>query len=331
MDYRAEIIKTFETNICNAVSKQDLILTSTTLTKILADYEIATKRTQLMCLEALNENLIKRYCACLVIEGKSPKTIYSYRRALLRFSEFIHHTDFTKVGVYDIRYYLALEKERGLTNTTLDNTRAVLSAFFQWMTNEEIITKNPFRCIKAVKCTLAVKKPFSDIEIDTLRNACANVKERALIEILLASGIRVEELSFMKIGDVDFANLTIIVRHGKGNKERRTYLTPVCAKYVQLYLDGRTDKSDFLFKNRMNNRLEPGGIRFILQTIAKREGVTKVHPHRFRRTFATTLADRGMDIQDIQRLLGHKDINTTLRYVCMSDNKVAQSYRKHTA
>lgn len=298
------------------------------ITKILAQYEVTERCTDLVTVDPTNERIRKRYCACLMIDGKSEKTIYQYRRTLIRLEDALEKP-YTDMGVYDIRFFLACEKDRGISNVSLENLRANLSAFFQWMSIEEIIPKNPLAAVKPIKCKKEIKKAFADTEIDALRSSCKTLKERALIEFLLSSGVRVEECALMNVTDIDFAGLSVHVRHGKGNKERVTYITSVCAMHLKRYLMSRSESGEALFYNRRHQRMEPGGVRFILKQLEDRAGVENVHPHRFRRTFATGLAARGMDIQEIQKLLGHSSIETTLKYVCVDEEKVRASYKRY--
>lgn len=298
------------------------------MTLVLSRYEVMERETSLTVYDDTNDRLLKRYVGCIRIDGKSEKTIYQYVRTCRKLADATRKK-FTEMGVYDIRMFLAMEKERGISNTTLENTRANLSAFFQWLTLEEEIMKNPCMKIKPIKCVKEVKLPFSDVEIDDMRTACKNLKERALIEFLLASGVRVSELSQMDITDVNFNDLKVHVRFGKGSKERITYLTPVARQHLKKYLASRSDVVLALFINAKGDRLQSSGIQFILKQIEKRSGVTNVHPHRFRRTFATKLAARGMDVQEIRALLGHSDINTTMRYVYTNDDQIKSSYEKY--
>ena len=197
---------------------------------------------------------------------------------------------------------------------------------------DEVIEKNPMLRIKPIKYDDEIKEAFSDVEIDKLRTACISDKERALIEFLLSTGVRVTELCEMNVTDIDMRNLTVHVRHGKGGKERFTYTTAVAAEWLNRYLLNRQElTSNYLFCNANHERIRSGGIRFILNRIAKRAGVSNVHPHRFRRTFATGLANRGMDTREIQKLLGHSNINTTLEYICTDTEGVKASYRKYIA
>ena len=329
-DYRQNLIKSIEESIITVVDREAAELITGKIIRILNDYEVTKRCTEIVPYDDQNDRIIKRYCACLMVDGKSQKTIDQYRRAVRKAADFIG-APLPEIGVYDLRYYLACEKERGVSNRTLENTRANLSAFFQWMTQEELIAKNPCMNIKPIKYVEEIRKPFSEVEIDLLRSACSSLKERALVEILLASGIRVSELTGMDVSDIDFAKMKIHVRNGKGAKERYTYLNDVAASHLKKYLFARSGESEALFTNKNGGRINPGGVRYILKQLEARAKITDVHPHRFRRTFATGLANRGMNIQEIQKLLGHSNINTTLEYVCTSDEKIKASYRQYIA
>ena len=304
---------------------------STTITKVLYDYEVTEKSTQLVLYDNYNERILKRYIACLFVDGKSKKTIDKYQHRLKAFSDFIG-IPFDKVGTYDIRYYLASMKEKGLSDRTLENYRSYISAFYQWLTREDFIVKNPCDKINPIKYKEEIRKPFTETDIDKIRSHCTTIRNRALVEMLLSSGIRVAELSNLQISDIDFNSLSVHIREGKGAKERISYMTSVCAMHLKAYLLQRSDNNPALFvSDRKNQQLNPSGIRFILKSIEKASNIEDIHPHRFRRTFATNLAKRGMDVQTIARLMGHSDIQTTMIYVAMDDNKIISEYKKHTA
>ena len=199
------------------------------------------------------------------------------------------------------------------------------------MLEDDVIQTNPVAKLKPIKYADEIRKAFSEIEIDALRFACKSKKERAIVEVLLSTGVRVSELSSMLTTDIDLNMMTVHVVHGKGSKERTTYITPVAAKHLKAYLNDRKETGTALFYNKNHEPLNSGGIRVILNTIAKRANVNDVHPHRFRRTFATNLSKRGMEIQEIQKLLGHSNINTTMVYIAVDQTKVATSYRRFTA
>lgn len=329
-DCKIELIKSLETSLSTNFTQEQIAVISETLIKKLASYDVIELCREIIPYESINEKLLKRYCACLFVDGKSEKTIYQYKRTLIKLITVINRP-FPEMGVYDIRYFLACEKERGLSGRSVENTRANISAFFQWLNQEEIIPKNPCVNIKPIKFEDVVRKPFSAVEVDKLRSACKNKKERAIIEFLLSSGVRVSELSDMKIADINLQKSLVNVVYGKGGKSRVTYITSVAQNHLQNYWNSRTDSSEFAFCNRSQNQLKPGGVRYILNDIGKRSNVKNVHPHRFRRTFASGLATKGMDIQEIQKLLGHSNITTTMEYIYVDDTKIRTSYQKYVA
>lgn len=329
-DYREVLVRSIEESLLTILSPDTIKNVSDRIICILNDYEVTKKCTDIVPYNDSNERILKRYCACLKIDGKSDKTIYCYSKTIKRFLESIGRP-IREVGVYDIRFFLATEKERGVSNRTLENTRSHISPFFQWLANEEIIQKNPCANIKPIKYTDKQRLPFSAVELDNLRHACNNQMERSLIEALLTSGVRVSELVDLEIDDIDFQTLSVHVKHGKGDKERITYINDVAKSHLQKYLMDRPDVFTALFVSRYGTKYTTNYIRELLKTIGKRANVTNVHPHRFRRTFATNLAIRGMAVQDIQKLLGHTNIATTMEYVYTSDITVKASYNKYIA
>lgn len=330
-DYRTQFIRSVEEAMLPILAEgetRERVIGA--VVRIHNDYEITERSTDLVIVDDTNVRILKRYTACLMIDGKSEKTIEQYRREVSKLADVLHK-NYPDMGVYDIRYYLACEKERGIFDRTLENSRANLSAFFQWMTQEEIIQRNPCMTIKPIKYKDKIRYPFSAVEIDCLRSACRNKKERALIEILIASGVRVSELASMEKTDIDMATLSVHVRNGKGKKERTTYITDLAKTHLQKYLMARKETGPALFYNHSGKVLLSNGIRYILKQIGERAGVDNVHPHRFRRTFATGLAARGMDIQEIQKLLGHSNVNTTMEYVYIDGDKIQRSYKQYIA
>ena len=329
-DYKMQFIKDLEIELAQVLDADSFEPTIDVITRALNGYDLTKSNTEIVPYVSINESLVNVYSGCLLVSGKSEKTIAQYRRTVEKFSEFVNKT-FLDVGVYDIRLFLANEKQRGVSNRTLENTRANLSAFFQWLQREEHISKNPCMNVQPIKYTDKVRLPFSTVEIDALRFACKSSKERAIVELLLSAGVRVSELSALEVGDVNFHNMSIHVRKGKGAKERTVYMSDLARTHLQTYLMERGILGNCLFANKKKDPINPGGVRHILKTVGDRAGVDNVHPHRFRRTFATGLASRGMDIQEIQKLLGHSNINTTLEYVYTSDEKAHASFLKYIA
>ena len=329
-DFKMQFIQQVELALSTQMDPEQLELTVDTITRILKDYDVAKASTEIVPYNGVNSMLLNAYCGCLVIGGKSEKTIAQYRRTAEKLAAFSNKT-FLDIGVYDIRLFLASEKARGVSNRTLENTRANLSAFFQWLLQEDHITKNPCMNIAPIKYTDKVRLPFSTVEMDALRFACRNTKERAIIEMLLSSGVRVSELTGLTVADVNLETMSVHVTNGKGAKERTVYINDLARTHLQAYLAERDVVEPHLFLNKRKLPLNAGGVRHILNEVGKRAGVDNVHPHRFRRTFATGLANRGMEIQEIKKLLGHSDINTTLEYVYTSDEKAHASYLRYSA
>lgn len=329
-DLRVDFLEHLGSDLINVIDDNKLFnAVMDVITIDLDKYEISERCTELVVSESSNELILKRYCACLLIDGKSKNTIYQYARELKRFYLFVGK-NFTDIDTYDIRMYLAVYKQKGLCSRTLSTMRSYLYAFFEWLTNEEIINKNPCSRIKPIKYNRDIKKPFTDVEIDAIRSACKTVRERALIELLLSSGIRRAELCDLRINDINFTDMSIIVRNGKGGKKRMTYMNDLSLTYIKKYLSEKApyNENDKLFSTKHGD-LTYSGLRYILKKIEEKSGVSNVHPHRFRRTFATSLANRGMDIQEVQQLLGHANINVTMQYVCVDDSRVKTSYKRY--
>ena len=329
-DYKEKFVSEVSEALVGQISQSDIGIVSDEMTIALRDYDLTKRVTDLVKYDGVNELILKRYKACLVIAGRSPKTIAQYERTIKKLFITLQK-NYTDMTVSDLRYFLAYEKSRGVSNRTLENTRVHISAFFTWLLDEELIYKNPCRAILPIKYTKEVKLPFSAIEIDAIRSACKTKKERAIIEFLLASGVRVSELCSMRISDVNFDTLAITVRQGKGGKQRTVYINDLASKHLVEYLSTRNVTGDFMFYNKWKQGIDAGGVRHILRVVGSRAGVENVHPHRFRRTFATGLANRGMDIQEIGKLLGHANLNTTLTYVYSSEEKIRTSYLKYSA
>lgn len=329
-DYKQELISDVTGALVTRLDPSGIEAVSEEMAVALRDYEVTRRVTELVPYEGFNEMILKRYKACLIIEGKSPKTIAAYERTAKKLFQQLQR-NYTDMTVSDLRYYLAYEKSRGLSNQTLENTRVMISAFFTWLLNEDLIVKNPCRTIGPIKCEEKVREPFSSVEIDAIRSACKTKKDRAIVEVLLSSGVRVSELCALKVSDIDFDTLAVKVREGKGSKQRTVYINDLANKHLVEYLTTRKLVGEYLFYSKFGKQLSACGVRYLLNIIADRAGVTNVHPHRFRRTFATNLANRGMEIQEISKLLGHRSLNTTLKYVYSSEEKIRASYLKYSA
>lgn len=201
-------------------------------------------------------------------------------------------------------------------------------SFFGWVQREGLIPNNPCGNLSTIKCGKEVRLPFSDVDIERLKETCETARDKALIAFLLSTGCRVGEVCGLNRADIDFANLECTVL-GKGNKERTVYLDNVAAMQLRIYLNTRTDTCEALFAGKGSERLQAGGIRKRLNEIGEKAGVENVHPHRFRRTLATTLINHGMPIQEVAKILGHEKIDTTMTYVYIDKTNVKNAYRRY--
>lgn len=273
------------------------------------------------------EQLLRAYLETKRIEGRSEKTIERYKYILNRLHKAVP-LPMREMTVFSIRHYLGTEKERGISDRTLRGYRDVYQAFFGWLFREGLIPSNPCGNLSPIKCKREVRTPYSEADIEKLKEACKCQRDKAIITFLLATGCRISEVCGLDKKDIDFANMECTVL-GKGNKERTVYLDSVATMHLHQYLSNRKDKSDALFVGKGLARMHPGGIRKRLNEIGDSAGVEDVYPHRFRQTLATSLINHGMSVQEVAKILGHDNINTTMTYVYVSSENVKNAYRKY--
>ena len=271
--------------------------------------------------------LIRQFLEAKKSEGRSEQTIEHYRYVLERLYEGTK-VPLRKMTDYHLKLFYASERARGISMVTIKGNNVVHRSFYSWMQLNGYIHVNPTASIGSIKATSEQEEPFSDLELYEIRQALKNKREIAVVYFLMATGCRVSELCGANRDDVDWIGLKLDVI-GKGNKKRRVYLDPVSAAVIKDYLSTRTDNEPALFLSRTKERFEPGGIRAMLKRIEKRSGVPNIHPHRFRHTFATSLVDRGMDIQEVSTILGHAKLDTTMIYVTVNQRNVENSYRRY--
>ncbi len=304
-----------------------------TLIMVLNDYEIQERCTEVAVPDTAPESMLKKFIATKRLEGMAESTLARYFDANLKLLQFLRK-DLSKITTYDIRFYLSYRREcsgRKVSNRTLDGMRRCYSSFFSWLNAEGIIPHNPCAGIKQIKYKKDVKKPFSAVDIEKMRKACAdNARDLALIDFLYCTGCRVSEVAGLNISDIDFEAMECVVT-GKGNKERYVYLSEVAAMHLKEYLGSRKDDYEALFTGKGTERLQKNGIEAIVKNIGKKAGVDYAHPHRFRRTLATNLLDRGMNIQDVAEILGHADLKTTQIYCYISKKNVKAAFCKYAA
>lgn len=330
MDARNELVNQVLMEMHSVIDEKAQEKLQTALLRTFNNYEITERTTEIVVRDGTSEGLLRKYLATKRIEGKSEKTIRRYADLL---SMFICKMDkrLHEITAFDIRLYLSLYKEqRKVCNRTLENMRKVLSSFFGWLRDEEFIPTNPCRSVKSIKYDKVIRLPFSQEELEKLKNSCTNARDIALIHFLHATGCRVSEVVSVDIADVDFQNRQLVV-YGKGGKERTVYLTQVATMYLESYLQERNDGSNALFIGKGSGRLQKNGIETAVKRIGKLAGVKNVHPHRFRRTLATDLISKGASLQDVQMILGHEDIRTTQVYVYVDGRSVKNTYDKYAA
>lgn len=330
MSQQEEFINDLIFSMQPAMNEQQLYLLKNTLIIKLHDYTLEKKTTALSTLDNSPESMLKRFIATKRLEGKSEETLRRYydicHNMILSFSKPLH-----QIETDDLRFYLAsYQNQRKISNRTLDGMRRCFSSFFAWLSAEGLIGRNPCAALSQIKYTKVIKKPFSAEDIERLKRACTSIRDLALIEFLYASGCRVSEVVRLNRSDINFLSRDAIVL-GKGNKERTIYLTPVALMHLNDYLSTRTDANPCLFASLKApyKRLSKSGIEAALKTLGKRAGVSNVHPHRYRRTLATNLLDRGANIQDVAAVLGHEDLKTTQIYCHISQHNVRSAYEKY--
>ena len=319
------LVKELQKELYDKLTARDIDIVSTALLGTLESYDL--ERSAEAAGIGDSEDLIKMFLDAKRVAGCSEKTIERYRYVIGRMLKAVK-TPLQGITVYHLRSYLMSEKDRGIADSTLAGFRDIYNSMFGWLHREGLIKSNPCANLAPIRKKKEVRKPFSDVEIEKLKEACDNLRNKAIISFLLCTGCRISETCDLNVDDIDFQNMECTVL-GKGNKERTVYLDEVAALYLEQYLQKRKYKGGPLFLGRKSIRLQPGGVRCMLNKIAERAGVENVHPHRFRRTLATNLIGRGMTIQEVARILGHEKIDTTMKYVYLNDRDVKNNYRKY--
>ena len=273
------------------------------------------------------DDLVELYLKALSVQGRSIKTIDRYRYILTKMLKAVE-VNTKEITVYHLRKYLADEKERGISDRTLDGNRQVFSAYFNWLQREGLVVTNPTANLGAIKYQKKEKDIYSDTDMERMKMKCKSVRDRAIVYFLKSTGCRISEVTQLNRDDVDLVGLECKVL-GKGNKERTVYIDSVTAMILKEYLDKRKDSSPALFAGRGTDRLKPGGVRKMLVELGLSADVFHVHPHKFRRTTATNLIRHGMPIQEVAAILGHDKLDTTMQYVVLDKTDIKNSYKKY--
>lgn len=301
------------------------------------------KKLQEVILKTFSENEVKKtdhsnleYLQLFIeakrIEGCSERTIQYYKSTAEDLLSKIE-ISVRKISTEEIRSYLSkYQKESKCTNVTIDNIRRNLSSFFSWLEEEDYILKSPMRRIHKIKTKTVVKSVITDEGIEQLRDHCTQIRDLAMIDLLYSTGIRVGELVNLNIGDIDFEERECVV-YGKGDKERRVYFDAKAKVHLTEYIESRKDKNPALFVTLdvPYDRLKISGVEIRLRQLGRELGLERIHPHKFRRTMATRAIDKGMPIEQVQKILGHSQIDTTMQYAMVNQNNVKASHQKYMA
>jgi len=294
------------------------------------EMSIITNEKEKQQIKETNENYINSFISAKEVEGCSTRTIKYYREIIEKMINVLDKA-IKDITTEEIRNYLSEYKDNNKCNaTTIDNLRRVLSSFFSWLEDEDYIIKSPVRRIHKVKTPTTIKETFSDENLEKLRDTSNGIRDLVLIELLYSTGIRVGELTKLNIADINFEDRSCKVV-GKGNKQREVYFDARTKIHLKQYINTRKDENEALFvsKNKPHQRLSISGIELIVRKLGLKTEINRVHPHKFRRTLATMAIDKGMPIEQVQKLLGHVKIETTMHYAMVNQNNVKISHRKY--
>ncbi len=279
-----------------------------------------------------NSQYLELFIEAKSIEGCSKRTIQYYKVTIENFLNTVT-IPVRKITTDNLRKYLSdYQKVNNCSRVTIDNIRRNLSSFFSWLEDEDYILKNPIRRIHKIRTATKVKETFSDEHIEIMRDNCSCIRDLAIIDLLYSTGMRVGELIHLNRNDINFEDRECIV-YGKGNKERRVYFDAKAKLHLQKYLNSRKDDNKALFVSLdfPFNRLQISGVETRLRFLGRRLNIDRVHPHKFRRSMATKAIDKGMPIEQVQKLLGHQQIDTTMHYAMVNQNNVKNSHKKYIA
>ena len=327
---REQMIKEISTAMAAVLTIEQVAMLNKTLIEVVNKYEVTAMEASNDHGGESNEKLLEKFSAAKRIEGRTRPTLLYYESTIRHLLNDIPGSllNFT---AEDIRDYLSdFQQKRQSSSVTVNNIRRIFSSFFSWLEQEDYIIKSPMRRIHKVKTGTRVKSTISDEEMETLRDHCDNKRDLAMIDFLASTGIRVGELVRLNRTDINFNERECIVS-GKGNKQRIVYFNARAKTHLLNYLGERTDENPALFVSlhQPTERLRISGVETRLRKLGRETGVMHVHPHKFRRTLATAAIDRGMPVEQVQRLLGHVKIDTTMQYAMVNQNNVKMSHRRY--
>lgn len=298
------------------------------LVKVLSNYQIEEIKSDLN--DKNNQYYVDSFLSAKRLEGCSEKSLKYYKSTIEIVLNSINKS-IKNVTTNDLRNYLTnYQEEHGSSRVTIDNIRRILSSFFSWLEDEDFIIKSPVRRIHKVKSASIIKETYSDESLELMRDNCDNLRDLALIDILASTGMRVGELVLLNKDDINFNERECVV-FGKGDKERIVYFDARTKIHLQNYLNSRSDENKALFVTLRKpfTRITIGGIETRIRELGRKLDINKAHPHKFRRTLATKAIDKGMPIEQLQKLLGHQKIDTTLQYAMVKQSNVKIAHKKY--
>lgn len=312
----------------NSLDEKQIDKLKIVLQEVLINYEVKHKKNDNGISD--NDNLIQSFLSAKRLEGCSEKSLTYYQNTIeLTLNSIDKNIKY--ITTNEIRQYLTdYQQKKNSSKVTIDNIRRILSSFFAWLEDEDYIIKSPVRRIHKVKSPTTIKETYSDESLELMRDNCETIRDLALIDILASTGMRVGELVLLNRDDINFHEKECVV-FGKGDKERIVYFDARTKIHLSKYLDSRSDNNKALFVTLRApyNRISIGGIETRVRELGKKLGLGKVHPHKFRRTLATKAIDKGMPIEQLQKLLGHQKIDTTLQYAMVKQSNVKNAHRKY--
>ncbi len=308
------------------LDNEQLELLERTLNECFKAFDVVSKGEY----EQRELDYISLFISAKRIEGRSEKTLVYYKNTIDKMLENVDKK-VSQITTDDLREYLSWYQKQHLSGkVTIDNIRRILSSFFGWLEDEDYIVKSPVRRIHKIKTGKVIKDIYSDEDLEKMRDNCMEIRDTAIIDVLASTGMRIGEMVLLNRDDINFGERECVVL-GKGDKERIVYFDARAKIHLKQYLDNRRDDDEALFVSLKApfKRMTIGGIESRLRELGNRMGIQKVHPHKFRRTLATMAIDKGMPIEQLQHLLGHQRIDTTLQYAMVKQSNVKSSHRKY--
>lgn len=303
------------------------------------DKKIVEEKNELIVAETDSDlEKLKLFVASKKVSGRKDNTLKQYVNEL-KYCRNVINKKFEDITTMDLRWYLGImQEQRGNSMSTIQNKIRYLNSFYSFLVKEELVSKNPVARIEAPKQETIIRNPFTSQNMEAIKQACQNLRDRAIIEFLYSTGLRVSEVCSLKVGDIDFSRQEFMVM-GKGHKERKAYISDVACYHLKAYLKWRIKNEGIKWEESKNNplfvsakkphkALSKNGIEYLCRELGKIAGIANVHPHRFRRTFATDMLNRGMKIEELAKLMGHTKIETTMIYCSILQENIKSAYHK---